>query len=74
MASFAEYRLEKLLERHFPGYTIRSTYSANKFRTHQLRKRGRLPGRLYPIETAAKMTRDYVAKGMRKHLPWSRRK
>ncbi len=75
IASFAEYRIEKIFEKLLPGYHTVSGPSNSDFRKAQLRKRGRIPSAeaYYEIGLAAKLSRDYLAKEMKKHrprLPW----
>lgn len=66
IASFAEFRIERALEREFKGYTIRTSDNPSMSRQVQLAKRGRTWREAVPISSAAALTRKYVADGMKR--------
>ncbi len=66
IGSFLEYRAEKLLEHYLPDYTIVSSRNKEPRRI-QMERRQRDPKKPIPIAKARKLTRDYVANGMRRY-------
>ncbi|GEM_PF-3204630 len=67
LASFAEYLVERSLLRRYPSYSIQSTKSYSGYRKSQLNKRKRTAGVLIPLREAVRLSRDYVAKGMKEY-------
>ncbi|MBU0635966.1 hypothetical protein KKE06_02990 [Candidatus Micrarchaeota archaeon] len=67
MASFAELRIEKVLEKLFPEYVISTTARPTDPRKNHLQKRGRKAAEYISIQEAVRLTSDYVRKGMKEY-------
>ncbi len=67
VGNFAEYRIEKYLESQYPGFLVLTSASHSKERIAQLRKRKRKINKPISIENAVRLTRNQVAKGIKKY-------
>ncbi|MBN2518094.1 MAG: hypothetical protein JXB14_04570 [Candidatus Altiarchaeota archaeon] len=67
VASFADYRIGKLLEKSYPDYKFSPGNVITEPRKEHLLKQGwHYPFFPLPISKAVKLSRDYVAKGFKK--------